>query len=56
MARVTRISNHSDPVRTDGQPATAEDFRDVAVVLRRIGKHGAAAHYDAKAAAMEKKS
>lgn len=54
MARVTRISNHSDPVRADGKPATAEDFRDVAAALRKIGKHGAAVHYDAKAAAMEK--
>lgn len=56
MARVTRISNHSDPVRADGKPPAAEDFRDVAAALRRIGKHSAAAHYDAKAAAMEKKS
>lgn len=54
MGRVTRITNYMDPVRTDGRPATAEDYRDVAAGLRAIRKYAAAAHYEAKAAALEK--
>lgn len=55
MGRVTRITNYMDPVRTDGKQATAEDYRDVAAAMRALGKYAAAAQYDAKAAAKEKK-
>jgi hypothetical protein len=50
------ITNYRDPIRTDGLPATPEDYRDTAAMLRAIGKFSAAAYYSARAAALEKKT
>lgn len=54
MGRVTRITNNMDLIRTDGKPATAEDYRDMAAAMRAIRKYAAAARYEARATAMEK--